>query len=62
MKNGWIEVKKEGTGKEAVVFLFRKAATVVDAAKEDLQKIVNGSAKMSKDFDHLLKRKWLVKK
>eukprot|EP01127_Copromyxa_protea_P000719 TRINITY_DN10628_c0_g1_i1.p1 TRINITY_DN10628_c0_g1~~TRINITY_DN10628_c0_g1_i1.p1 ORF type:complete len:510 (+),score=147.77 TRINITY_DN10628_c0_g1_i1:186-1532(+) len=62
LKNGWIEAKKEGTGKEAIVFLHRKATEIVDTAKEDLTKIVVEGQKVTKELDYLVKRKWLVKK
>lgn len=61
LKNGWIDTRKEGTGKEAIVYLSRKASEIVDAAKNDLLKVVGGQP-MTKELDYLVKRKWLVKK
>jgi hypothetical protein len=62
LKNQWIEAKKEGTGKEAIVFLHKKAAEISDSSQEDLAKVVKGGQKITKELDYLVKRKWLVKK
>lgn len=59
IKKAWIQTKKEGAGKEAVIFVGRLAKEITDQDRDELVKVLDAGKGNTAE---LLKRKWISKK